>query len=177
MKRVITGETVAKEKKAGRTRIPAPRGQAVITPSAWAKARELGVSLDRAAPADESAVREKSARARPPKAGGGAALERPREEAGTCARVVDASGLVVVRGKSVRLGRFAGAGEERDVRLTDVVTGRDRSPMTAGFMSWRRDDSFPWTLDYDEVDHVLDGVLQITIDGRPTRLAASSWPR
>jgi ethanolamine utilization protein EutQ len=66
----------------------------------------------------------------------------------------------------VQLGRFAGAGTDRNVGLLDVVTGRDGSPMTAGIMSWGRDDSFPWTLDYDEVDLVLDGVLQISIDGR-----------
>ena len=33
-------------------------------------------------------------------------------------------------------------------------------------MSWGRDDSFPWKLDYDEIDLVLEGVLQISIDGR-----------
>jgi ethanolamine utilization protein EutQ len=73
---------------------------------------------------------------------------------------------MVVRGESVKLTRFPGAGPDRNVNLADVVTGRDGSPMTAGFMSWGKEDSFPWTLDYDEVDLVLEGVLQITIDGR-----------
>jgi ethanolamine utilization protein EutQ len=72
----------------------------------------------------------------------------------------------VVKGGSVQLGQFTGAGPDKHVGLTDVVTGKDRSPMTAGFMSWARIDSFPWTLDYDEIDYVLEGVLQLTIDGR-----------
>jgi ethanolamine utilization protein EutQ len=40
------------------------------------------------------------------------------------------------------------------------------SPMAAGVMSWGRDDSFPWKLDYDEIDYVLEGELHVTIDGR-----------
>ena len=38
--------------------------------------------------------------------------------------------------------------------------------MTAGFMSFGRADAFPWRLDYDEIDYVLEGVLHITIGGR-----------
>ena len=66
----------------------------------------------------------------------------------------------------MKLARFPGAGPDRNVGLADVITARDGSPMTAGIMSWGRADSFPWSLDYDEVDLVLEGVLQITIDGR-----------
>ena len=71
-----------------------------------------------------------------------------------------------MRGSSVRLGRFAAAGPGREVRLADVVTGKDASPMTAGFMSWGRADSFPWKLDYDEIDYVLEGVLHIRLGER-----------
>jgi ethanolamine utilization protein EutQ (cupin superfamily) len=138
MKRVITAQTVAAEFEAGHLRIAAPRAEAVITPAAWTKGRELGVTFDQGSAADQ----------------------------GSCERVVDKSGLVVVRGRTVRLGKFDGAGPGRNVGLTDLVTGKDGSPMTAGIMSWGREDSFPWKLDYDEVDLVLEGVLQITIDGR-----------
>jgi ethanolamine utilization protein EutQ len=67
----------------------------------------------------------------------------------------------VVRGDAVKLERFAPAGAQRNVRLADVVTAKDRSPMTAGFMRWSREDSFPWTLDYDEIDYVIEGVLHV----------------
>jgi ethanolamine utilization protein EutQ len=33
-------------------------------------------------------------------------------------------------------------------------------------MAWAAADSFPWTLTYDEVDYVLEGVLQLTVEGR-----------
>ena len=63
-------------------------------------------------------------------------------------------------------GTRPGAGPDRHIGLTDVITSRDGSPMTAGIMSWRREDSFAWSLDYHEVDLVLEGVLRITIGGR-----------
>ena len=146
MKRLITAEVVAAEAAAGRQRISAPRGLSIITPEAWTQAHELGVTFDQdPAPA---------------------ALKAATVEQGTAERVVDSSGLVLVRGETVKLARFPGAGPDRNVGLADVITARDGSPMTAGIMSWGRADSFPWSLDYDEVDLVLEGVLQITIEGR-----------
>ncbi len=51
---------------------------------------------------------------------------------------------------------------EMDVRLRDVVTAADGLPMSAGVMSLRAG-SFPWTLDYDEIEYVLEGELHITL--------------
>lgn len=149
LRRVITAEIVTAEFNAGRATIAAARGQAVITPSAWSRARELGVTFEQGTVDTE----RKSKR-------------RPGVGEGSCERIVDPSGLVVVRGRSVRLGEFSGAGPDKHIGLLDLVTGGDGSPMTAGIMSWRREDSFAWHLDYDEVDLVVEGVLQITIDGR-----------
>ncbi|GAA4398409.1 hypothetical protein GCM10023168_04450 [Fodinibacter luteus] len=60
---------------------------------------------------------------------------------------------------------------EMDVRLLDVVTADHGLPIAAGLMSLRAG-SFPWTLDYDEVEYVLEGELHITtaaqqVVGRP----------
>ena len=145
MKRLITGEFVAAEFAAGRRRIAAPRDTAIITPEAWTQAHELGVTFDQ--------------EVSPP-------VAKTVVEQGSAERVVDPSGLVLVRGDTVKLAPFPGAGPGKHVGLADVISGRDGSPMTAGIMSWGREDSFPWTLDYDEVDLVLEGVLQITIGGR-----------
>lgn len=142
-KRLITADTVDAEFAAKKLRIAAPRGEVIVSPAAWTRAHELGVLIDQ----DDAA-------ATGPDGGG-------RAE-----RVVDASGLVVVKGHSVRLGEFPAAGPGKQVGLADVVTGKDRSPMTAGFMEWAKADSFAWTLDYDEIDYVLEGVLQIGVDGR-----------
>jgi ethanolamine utilization protein EutQ (cupin superfamily) len=147
MKRVISAEHVQEAHAAGQKRLEAPREQTLVTPAAWTAASLLGVAIDLDAPAD-------------------APLPDTRApDPGACERVVDASGVVLVRGGSLRLGRFDGAGPDKNIGLTDVITARDGSPMTAGVMSWHRKDSFPWALDYDEVDLVLEGVLQIHIGG------------
>ena len=146
--RLITAEQVEAAHAAGQRNLSAPRGEVVVTPAAWSKAALLHVSIDQGGCA-----------------GAPLAAAMP-EDKGQSERVVDPSGLLVVRGRSVRLGRFMGAGPDKEIGLHDLVTGRDGAPMTAGIMSWARDDSFDWSLDYDEVDLVLEGVLQITIDGR-----------
>lgn len=156
MKRIITDEIVEEEFAAGHRRISAPPARTVVTPSAWARARELGVVFDHGGTAP--ALPEPRATTTKP--------DRSPADQGHAERVVDPSGLVVVRGRSVRLGTFDGAGPDKHVGLLDLVTGGDGSPMTAGIMSWGREDSFPWVLDYDEIDLVLEGVLRIEIDGR-----------
>ncbi len=139
-KQLITAEVVAAAFARGARQLSAPPASTVVTPSAWSKAQELGVRIDR---------------------------QRPGHgESGGCERLVDPSGVVVVKGQSVTLGRFAAAGPDRNVALLDVVTRQQGSPMTAGFMSFGRADAFPWRLDYDEIDYVLEGVLHITIGGR-----------
>jgi ethanolamine utilization protein EutQ len=60
---------------------------------------------------------------------------------------------------------------EMDIKLLDVVTAEHGSPMSAGLMSFR-EGSFPWTLNYAEIDLVLEGELHIetaqgTVIGKP----------
>ncbi len=66
---------------------------------------------------------------------------------------------------------YPGPAASMDVRTTDVVTSADGVPMAAGVMSLR-EGSFAWTLDYDEVEYVLEGELHLTcgdqlVVGRP----------
>ncbi|HZU86706.1 MAG TPA: cupin domain-containing protein [Anaerolineaceae bacterium] len=70
--------------------------------------------------------------------------------------------LKAVRRADIRLKPFGEglATSGTDVRLQDVVCSTDGSPMAAGYMSLERG-SFPWTLEYDEVDVVLEGELVI----------------
>ena len=58
-----------------------------------------------------------------------------------------------------------------DVRLRDVITGADGMPMAAGVLSLRQG-TFPWHLDYDEIEYVIEGELHIAtadqlVVGRP----------
>lgn len=48
-----------------------------------------------------------------------------------------------------------------NVHLKDVITAADGAPMAAGYMTLERG-AFPWTLDYAEMDVVLEGELVIT---------------
>ncbi len=54
---------------------------------------------------------------------------------------------------------------EIDFRLEDFVTVKDGSAVGAGFMSWQKG-GFSWTLTYDEVDYVVEGIMEITYDGK-----------
>lgn len=76
-----------------------------------------------------------------------------------------ARGIKHVRSDSVAFGIFEGAGAENQVGLTDVVTSQDGSPMAVGYMAWESC-FFPWTLNYDEVDVVLEGELHIRSEGQ-----------
>ena len=77
--------------------------------------------------------------------------------------VTGKGGIKVIDGSSVKSGRFDGA-QPHCVGLTDLVTGDDGSSMAAGFMQWENA-FFPWTLNYDEIDMVLEGELHVRHEG------------
>jgi ethanolamine utilization protein EutQ len=75
--------------------------------------------------------------------------------------------LLGIRRAAVTLEAFgAEIPKTAEVRLRDVVTQGDGSPMAAGYMALDATQPgggvFPWTLTYDEVDIVLEGELVIT---------------
>lgn len=116
-----------------------------ITPEALDVARQIGMRVHREgeAPMNGGA---------PPPAGKRAGPGRP---------------IAVVRLGEVREAPFAfDVGRpEMNIRCTDVVSAMHGSPMAAGIMSWDAG-FFPWTLDYDEIDLVLEGRLEIRHAGR-----------
>ncbi len=74
----------------------------------------------------------------------------------------DQSGVLKVDAKSVRCEPFNG---REDVRLKDIVTLEESPRIGAGIMELDHAD-FPWTLTYDEFDYIIEGTLEIEIDGR-----------
>ena len=76
-----------------------------------------------------------------------------------------AAGIKLVRSSDVHLGVFPGAGTDKQVGIADVITAADGAPIAAGFMAWSQC-FFPWTLDYDEIDLVLEGELHIRHNGQ-----------
>lgn len=76
---------------------------------------------------------------------------------------VDPSGIIGIRTSQVALEPFEG---RSDVLLADVTTLDEAPRMGCGIMELRDAASFEWTLTYDEYDIVLEGLLEIEIDGR-----------
>ncbi|MDD3279645.1 MAG: cupin domain-containing protein [Lachnospiraceae bacterium] len=73
----------------------------------------------------------------------------------------DSSGIIKIQTDTVKCERF----EQDGVALKDVVTLEEAPRMGCGIMELDHT-SFEWTLTYDEYDMVIDGVLEIEIDGR-----------
>lgn len=74
---------------------------------------------------------------------------------------VDPSGIIMVKTDTVKCERF----EKDGVALKDILTLEEAPRMGAGIMELDNS-SLEWTLAYDEYDLVLEGVLEIEIEGR-----------
>ncbi|MEG1433297.1 MULTISPECIES: cupin domain-containing protein [Eubacterium] len=74
----------------------------------------------------------------------------------------DPSGIIKVKTDTVRCEPF---GETLGVGLRDILSLEEAPRMGAGIMELDNT-RFEWTLTYDEYDMVIDGELEIEIDGR-----------
>ena len=73
----------------------------------------------------------------------------------------DPSGIIKIATGTVKCEPF----KQEGVSLKDVVTLEEAPRMGCGIMELDHT-SFEWTLTYDEYDMVIDGTLEIEIDGR-----------
>lgn len=196
MKKLISAEFVRQEHAAGRNRIDAALPATIVTPEARGVAAQLGVDIvetlqglpatgfkqdkEPADSRDVENIRKAILEKLPPGCVSEAVVDQlirktiEERQAGTA---VEARGTAVyatqriargikhVSADSVSFGRFEGAGADSQVGLTDVLTSEDGSPMAAGYMAWSKC-FFPWTLNYDEVDVVLEGELHIRSEGQ-----------
>lgn len=78
-------------------------------------------------------------------------------------KYVDPSGIIGIKTSTVQLEPFEG---RNDVKLKDVTTLEEAPRMGCGIMELSDGASFEWTLTYDEYDVILEGTLEIEIDGR-----------
>ncbi len=157
----------------------------IVTPLARDRARELGLTLvypddeDRAIPPWSAAHHNPAPERAAPTASESQAEAGDEDlEARIRAAVVKVLGLseparppraqprpTHVDGRAVRLAPFPFdiGRPEMDVRLADVITSEHGSPMAAGFMTLHKG-QFPWHLDYDEIEYVIEGELHIITD-------------
>ena len=53
----------------------------------------------------------------------------------------------------------------KNIPTTDLFTLQESPRLGAGLMEMK-ETTFPWTLTYDEIDYIIEGRLEILIDGR-----------
>lgn len=189
MKILISAETVRQAKASGQTCLPAGN-KVLITPEARGLADQLGITLDPTsnsmtpAPAVASdcnpqlaALRAEVISRLPADVANKPELveqivskvclaqQNAPAKAAECPVGSAAGGIKLVKGSDVHLGVFPGAGADKQVGIADVITAADGAPIAAGFMAWSQC-FFPWTLDYDEIDLVLEGELHIRCNGQ-----------
>lgn len=77
-----------------------------------------------------------------------------------------ASGVITVKAASVTPEPFDTGKPGDKVFISDVVTLEESPRLMFGIMEMKEAASFDWTLKYDEVDYVIDGTLEIIVDGK-----------
>jgi ethanolamine utilization protein EutQ len=128
-------------KECGETHINLTRDD-LVTPEARDVAKELGIALVENTRAHSGARAPSDSR---PSSARGATVQ-------------------VIRADRVQFEPFPFDVKRADmqIRAADVITAREGSPLGAGFLAFERG-SFPWTLEYDEIEYVIEGELEIRV--------------
>jgi ethanolamine utilization protein EutQ len=74
------------------------------------------------------------------------------------------SGVVGIRGSSVKCESFDTGKPGDKVYLKDMLTLEENRNLACGFMEMEASE-FDWTLNYDEVDYIIEGTLVIKTGG------------
>lgn len=82
-------------------------------------------------------------------------------------RSVDPSGVIAIRGSDIKTEPFDTGKPGDKVWLKDIYTLEESPRLGAGFMEMDHT-TFEWTLNYDEIDYIIEGTLEIIVDGRTT---------
>lgn len=75
-----------------------------------------------------------------------------------------ASGLKVVKGSSVEMTTFENGNPEAKVFYQELIS-KEEAKISAGFLEIDHS-QFDWELSYEEIDYVISGTLEITIEGQ-----------
>lgn len=97
--------------------------------------------------------------------------EELQKDQGAPRRQVDPSGVIGMGLEGLVLEKFPFPIESDRVKLLDLVDLEESPRLGAGLMELDNT-SFEWTLTYDEIDYVIEGTLDIVIDGRTVRAEA-----
>jgi len=93
-------------------------------------------------------------------------LAQPREP--EIVREEDPSGVRLVRGDTVQCDPFNTGNSKDKVGIKEILTLKESPNMCPGFMTVE-DSAFSWELTYDELDYVIEGTLDIIVNGKTYR--------
>lgn len=169
MKVLVTVENVKDFAKSGQKTMDIPK-DAIITPAARDVAGELGISFSAQqagvdAPVPKPVVPGKAFDEGLVQQIVQAVLaELTPNVSRDFTKEADPGGLRLVRGSTVKLEAFD-TGNPRDrVGIRDLLTNSESPHMATGFMTLEQC-SFPWTLNYEEIDYIIEGTLEIIVNG------------
>ena len=77
----------------------------------------------------------------------------------------DKSGIRLVRGNTVVCETFDTGNPKDRVGIKEILTMKESPHMATGFMTFEKS-AFDWTLGYDELDYIVEGNLDIVVDGK-----------
>lgn len=78
----------------------------------------------------------------------------------------DASGIKLVRGKSVKMDVLDTGNPDAKARYQELISASDGTHIPSGFLEIDNSE-FEWELEgYEEIDYVIEGTLSISINGR-----------
>ena len=92
-------------------------------------------------------------------------MEKMQHTKAEMMREIDKSGIMSIKGSTVKCEPFVTGKPGDQVFLKDIVTLEESPRLGCGFMEMK-ESSFPWTLKYDEIDYITEGTLEILIDGK-----------
>lgn len=192
-KRLITEQDIQQAAAQGRRSLAVPPDQCIVTPMARDAAEALGIALEEDAAPEGAAVASAPAgtgpegaklvqevvsqlRSRLPADVSPQRLETVVREVVTtrlanaaaarpaAARAGRADGLRLISGRQAMAPSSAPVHEEGQVQLSEVLSPGAAGRLAAGFLAWENA-SFRRRLETHEIDIVIDGELQVTVDG------------
>lgn len=182
MKQLISAADIRQAKSDKKTYLVAPIKDFIITPEAREVAKVEGIELLDSAPAvvetvmaESTCMKDQSSRIQAEIESQlthvdteksahiqqliAAAMVDFNQQLPASPRQINDDGIVLIHGNAVKLDVFDGA-PGKNIGLTDVIGAKEGSNMGVGYMGWENA-FFPWTLNYDEVNVVLEGELHV----------------
>lgn len=181
MKKLVTAADI---KNCGQNKTLYLEPGTIVTPSARDLAAEMGVALKKGAP-PECAVQAEASVAEAVEERCETVTKMNEISPDLIAKIVkevlasipglpqapgmakegDPSGVRLVRGQTVHCEPF-NTGNPRDkVGLTEILNSKESPNLATGFMTMDNS-AFDWRLMYDEIDYVVEGTLEIIVNGK-----------